>query len=387
VKRTYRIGIVGTGFIARGLLMALEEPQDLIVSRVLTRRNIHDCPEFPRQDLLTNSVNELIDNTDLVVECSGDVIHATNVADRVISAALPLVTMNSEFHVTTGSYFVNRGLITEAEGDQPGCLAALKENIVQMGFRPLVYGNVKGFLNHTPAPDEMRYWSQKQGLSLEMVTAATDGTKVQVEQTLVANGLGAEIATSGLLGVSSEDLKSGAKTLADEAKRRGCILSDYIILSKSPTRVFIVAEHDERQSGYLRYLKFGEGPFYILPQSILLIHLEIAKTIRRVLGGGGALLNNTENPTISVATIAKRPLAPGDTIKRGVGSFDVRGIASRIADNPGHIPIGLMANAVVVKPIEPGQVMSFDDVEIPESLALRAWREIEHKVLRVDASP
>jgi predicted homoserine dehydrogenase-like protein len=381
-KKTYRIGLAGTGFISKGLVMALESQPDLRVTKILTRRDIETCGEYPRQDLLTNSVDELINNTELVVECSGDVVHATAVIDQVLQASLPVVTMNSEFHITTGSYFVRRGLLTEAEGDQPGCLAALKENVVQMGFKPLVYGNVKGFHNPTPTPDQMRFWSQKQGISLEMVTAATDGTKIQVEQTLVANGLGVGIATPGLLGIVSEDLNTGAHELADESKRLGFPISDYILLPKSPTRVFIVAEHDDRQRGYLQYLKLGDGPYYVLPQNFLLIHLEIVKTIRRVLNGGGVLLNNSASPTASVAAIAKRPLGPGDTIARGVGSFDVRGMAVRIADNPGHIPIGLLAKAVVTKTIEPGQVINFDDVEIPESLALCAWREIEQKVLK-----
>jgi predicted homoserine dehydrogenase-like protein len=379
MKQTIRVGIVGTGFIARGLTMALEEQEGLVVSKVLTRRDLKKCPEFPRQELLTKSVNELIDTADIVVECSGDVIHGTTVVDKAISASIPIVTMNSELQVTTGSYFVKKGLITEAEGDQPGCLAALKENIVQMGFKPLVYGNIKGFLNHNPALDEMRFWSKKQGISLEQVTAATDGTKVQIEQALVANGLGAGIAAAGLLGIPSEDVHAGANALAKEAKRLGHPISDYILSPESPKGVFIVAEHDDRQREYLKYFKLGEGPHYVLLQSFILCHLEIVKTIRRVLQGGGVLLNNTDNPQISVAAVSKGILRPGNTISRGIGSFEVRGVAVTIADHPDHVPIGLLADAAVVKKVEPGQLVGFDDIEIPESLALHAWLDIQQR--------
>jgi len=375
-----RIGVVGSGFLASGFVMALEEHQDLAVSKVLTRTNIGQRTDFPRQDTLTNSVDKLIENSDLILECSGDAIHATDVVDKVMAASLPVVTMDSEFQVTTGSYFVRRGFITEAEGDQPGCLAALKENALQMGFRPLVYGNIKGFLNHNPTMDEMQFWAKKQNISLEMVTSFTDGTKVQIEQALVANGLGAGIATPGLFGIVSEDVSTDAKALADRAKILGHPISDYILCAKGPPGVFIVAEHDERQKAYLTYYKLGEGPYYVLLRNFHLCHLEIAKTIRRVLNGGGVLLNNSENPAIGVAAIAKRALVPGDNIGRGIGSFDVRGIAVRITDSPGHVPIGLLANAVVTGHIGPGQQISFDDVEIPESLALRAWREIEQGV-------
>ena len=103
--------------------------------------------------------------------------------------------MNSEFHVTVGSYFVDKGLVTEAEGDQPGVLAQLHEEAISMGFKPLVYGNIKGFLNENPTADDMEYWGNKSGISLDMVTSFTDGTKVQIEQTLVANGLGKSAKT------------------------------------------------------------------------------------------------------------------------------------------------------------------------------------------------
>jgi len=377
---TTKIGIVGTGFISRGLFMALEGQPDLVVSKVLTRRDIRTCSEFPRQDVLTNSVSELTDGSELVVECSGDPIHGTEVLSQVMAASLPVVTMDAELHVTTGSYFARRGFITEAEGDQPGCLAALREDAIQMGFRPLVYGNIKGFSNHNPTRDEMEFWAQKQGISLHQVTAATDGTKLQFEQALVANGLGADIVVPGMLGINCEDVNTGANILADRAKNHNCAISDYLLSPRPPAKtlpkgVFITGEHDERQHAYLSYYKLGEGPYYTLLRSFYLPHLEIVKTIKRAINGGGVLLNNGEGPAISIAAIAKRPLLPGEPIQRGVGSFEVRGIAVRIADHPDHIPIGLLANAVVARNIEPGQQISFDDVEIPESLALEAWRE------------
>jgi len=381
MKQISKIGVIGTGFIARGFVMELEGEEGLEVSKVLTRRNIQEYPEFPRQELLTNSVFEVIDHSDLVVECSGDPIHATNVINEVMEASLPVVTMNSEFQVTTGSYFVSKGFITEAEGDQPGCIASLRENAVRMGFKPLVYGNIKGFLNHNPSLTDMQFWSKKHGISLQQVTSFTDGTKIQIEQALVANGLQAGIAIPGLLGLASRDVNGGATILADGAKQLGYPISDYILSSQAPPGVFIAAEHDERQQRHLRYLKLGDGPYYILLQNFHLCHLEIAKTIRRVLSGGEVLLNNSATPIISATTIAKRALEPGYKIKRGIGGFDVRSIAIRIKENPGHLPIGLVADAVVTRRVEPGQQLCFDDVEIPDSLALRAWREIEQRVL------
>ena len=376
----YKISVIGTGFIAKGLVRLLDQHPKFSVSGVLTRSAIDKRNDFPLEHLLTNSIEKLIDNSELIVECSGDAIYATDMIDKIMSASIPVVTMNSEFHVTTGSYFVDKGLVTEAEGDQPGVLAMLHEEAISMGFKPLVYGNIKGFLNHNPTLVDMQYWSKKSGISLNMVTSFTDGTKVQIEQALVANGLHAGIAKDGLIGLSDDDMKDGGSTLAKKAKELGYPISDYLLSPKLPAGVFLAVEHNENQKDALRYYKMGDGPFYILERTFHLCHLEIIKTIQRVLTGGGVLLNNSANPTISVATIAKHDLKPGDTIKKGIGSFDVRGIAINIKNNPTHIPIGLLANAVIKKTVKAGQQLQFDDVEIPESLALHAWQNIVDRI-------
>lgn len=371
-----RIGVVGTGLIARGLTMELELQSDLELSGILTRRDITTMDNHPSHERLTNDVDTFIAGADLIVECSGDCIYGTEVIDRAMKAGLPVVTMNAELQVTTGSYFARRGLITEAEGDQPGCLAALKENAESMGFRPLVYGNIKGFLNTNPAQEDMEFWSKKNGTTLGMTTSFTDGTKVQIEQVLVANGLGAGIAQDGLLGIEADDAHAGGTVIAEKADEIGMPLSDYILAAKLPPGVFITARHDERQQDALRYYKMGMGPYYTLLVNYHLCHLEILKTIRRVLSGGGVLLNNGEQPKFSVAAVAKRNLQAGEHIVKGIGSFQVRGIAVEIARHQNHVPIGLLTDAVLIRPIEEGQIITFDDVELPESLALEAWLEV-----------
>jgi len=371
-----RVGIVGTGFIARGLSYALLEDEKLGVSRVLTRRHHEEVEGMGiEKRRLTDSVQELIDNSDIVVECSGDPIHATDVLAKVLEAGIPVVTMDSELQVTTGSWLHKKGLITEAEGDQPGSLAALQKDVLGMGFEPVVYGNIKGFLNHAPTEAEMRYWGNRAGISLDQVTSFTDGTKVQIEQVLVANGLGADIARQGLLGVECNDYRDGAVELAKRADAMGLKISDYVLSPNSPAGVFIAARHEREQAPFLRYYKLGDGPYYVLTRPFHLCHLEISKTIRRVLRGEGILLNNGDNPKVSVATVAKRRLVPGEILKRGIGGFSVRGEAINIAGNEGHLPIGLVFDVVMKRYVEPGQIINFDDVEIPESQALIAWQE------------
>ncbi len=366
-----RIGVVGTGFIARVFARLLSSTHpDLVVSRVLTRRPLGEIAGFPAGTRFTHSIHELIDSSDLVFECSGDVPHATAAIEQAMIAELPVVTMDSEFHVTTGSFFVDKGYLTEAEGDQPGCLAALRENVLQMGFTPLVYGNMKGFLDRNPKPENMAYWAGRQDFSIPMTTSFTDGTKLQVEQALVANGLGATITRDGLEGIESEDTNTGALALARMAESLGMPISDYVLCAKQYPGVFIVCRHAAEHANALRTLKLGDGPHYVIFNPYHLTAFEVVKTIRRALQGGPVLLHNSSRPSISVAAIAKVPLRAGVRIDCGIGSVLVRGEAVKASRHPEHVPIGVLTDAVLKRNIEPGEMVNYDAVDLTPSRAL-----------------
>ncbi len=381
----FRVGVCGTGFIARGFIAATQHRSDYRVSAVLSRRPPLSIKGIPRE-LLVRTAEELVEHCDLILECSGDVLHATDVIDAALRAGLPVVTMNSEFHVTTGSWFSGRGMLTEAEGDQSGSLAALAEEVTSMGFTPVIYGNTKGFLNLHPTPEEMEFWAAKQGISIDQVTAFTDGTKVHIEQALVANGLNAGIAQGKLIGPRCETLREATDLLGELAKDEGGPIADYVITPECPGGIFIAASHDSLHANSLQYFKMGPGPLYIIQRPYHLCYLEIAKTIRRVALENRPLLNNGACPGISVAAIAKCDLKPGTHIPRGLGSFVVRGECIRSADYLGHLPIGLVQNAVVRRSVKAGDIMDLDDVELPDSLALKAWQQIESRIRTAAAS-
>jgi predicted homoserine dehydrogenase-like protein len=370
------IGVSGTGYIARQLFRAIHACNDLQVANILTRRAPDALPPTIARDLLTNSLQHFIASCDLVVECSGHPLHAADVVMAAFERGLPVVTMNTEFHVTCGSAFVAEGWISEAEGDQPGCTAALARELQAMRFNPVVYGNMKGFLNHDPSADEMAYWANRQGISLEQVTAFTDGSKIQMEQALIANGFEAHILCQGLRGLKSSDRMTSAMQLAQDACNSGVSIADYVLGQDLPAGVFIVATCEASERDAMRYLKMGDGPFYYFERRFHLCGMEIPKTIRAALRGQPPLLNNGLNPTIGVAAIAKRHLPSGHTIKRGLGGFDLRGEAVRFLDAPDHVPLGLLFNAELTRDLAPGHYVTWDDVTLPPSLATTMARTI-----------
>jgi predicted homoserine dehydrogenase-like protein len=373
-----RIGIIGSGFIATGLRHLIQASPDFVTSKILTRRPVNSISGYP-EGLLTNSINEVIDHSDIVFECSGDVMHATDAILAATNAKKKVVTLNAEFHTTTGSYFVRRGdYVTDADGDQPGCLARLKQEIIGMGFEPMAYVNIKGFINLNPDRKEMEYWSDQQGIRLEQVVSFTDGTKLQIEQALVANSLGATIAPGGMTGARVESLND-MDYLVRIAEQAGQAVSDFTLCKGAPPGVLIVAKNKEadRLGKYIvGPLKTTEGLAYILLRPYHLCHLEALNTVRRVIAGEDTLINNTANPEFTIAAIAKGKIAQGSVIERGAGGFDVRGVAVKMSTNKNVVPICLLQNTRVIRDIEPGQMVSFDDVEMAESNALGFYSQI-----------
>ena len=379
---THRIvvGIVGSGFTARGLARALRRSDEFTLGPVLTRRQEANIPGFDDSEIIS-SIDALIERSGIIVECSGDPLYATDVIERAAEAGRKVVTMSAAWHVLAGSYYHGRGYITEAEGDQPGSLAALAEDGRAMGFEPLVYVNVKSFLNHTPTFEEMSHFSKLYEISLPQVMSFTDGTKLQLEQALVANGLGADILGQGMMGPAVPHIADGLELLARAAHEHGKPIADYVLTCEAPGAVMILARHDAQESAALQWFKMGEGPLYRMVRPYHLCHLEILKTLRRAAAGGSILLDNGSRPTISVAAIAKRNISAGERIEKGIGSFNARGECVRMLEHPGHLPIALLHSAVLTRAIEAGAMIMLDDVEIPDSTALKAWRAIERKTL------
>jgi predicted homoserine dehydrogenase-like protein len=63
-------------------------------------------------------------------------------------------------------------------------------------------------------------------------------------------------------------------------------------------------------------------------------------------------------------------MRPGELIERGIGGFQFRGEALKLDQNPDHVPIGLLRKTALRRAVEPGQLITFDDIDILASRAL-----------------
>ncbi len=72
MEKITKVGVVGSGFIAKGFVIALHKHPDIEISKVLTRTEIARRIDFPMPSLLTNSVDELLENSSIVTPAEAD---------------------------------------------------------------------------------------------------------------------------------------------------------------------------------------------------------------------------------------------------------------------------------------------------------------------------
>jgi predicted homoserine dehydrogenase-like protein len=392
--------LVGLGFMGFGFLSHVQVTPGLRIVLVITR----DPHRTVRQLKLSGVKCEITDNpsricanaergivsvwhdytlirvvpSEVVVEMTGDVAYGASVAIAAIDSGKHLATMNVELQATLGSpllrYATDRGLlVSDAQGDQPGSLAALIDEVRLFGFRPIMAGNIKGYLDRYATPDTIEQEAAKRGLSLKQTTAFTDGTKIALEMSLVANYCDMRILTRGMHGYQAEHVEDVLELFDwNKVPDQGCV--DYII-GDLPPGIFVVAEHlNQEQRHYLKYLKLGPGPRYLLYRPYHLCHLEAPITIAKLSLFNEVTINNSCHPQTTVVAYAKRDLKAGE-LADGIGGYCCYGMVDNL-DTAGiqdMVPIGLIKGAIMKKAIKKDSPIYWDQVELPENMAVKLW--------------
>lgn len=389
--------VVGLGFMGFGFISLTKNSNGIRVPLILSRRP-QETVEFLQKegyeavvehnpnvikDLSNKGVIAVSNDLDLiktfdnniVLEMTGTVDYGTDVALRTVEAGKHLVTMNPELQATVGSQlktlFDQKNLvITDVIGDQPGSLARLIATSKMKGFKPIMAGNMKRYLDVHATQAKMKPWADDKGLAVRQTVSFTDGTKQAIEMTLVANYFGMSLFEAGMKGPRVDQFDQIHSSFNwDEVPPEGVV--DYIIGKTLFPGVFIVAEHeDPHQQKYLRYLNLGEGPRYILFDSYHLCHLEINETIANVALYGAATINNGNAPVATTIALSKFDLKKG-TVIDGIGGDTIYGSIRKASTNAEYLPVGISHGAVLKRDIPQDTPIRLEDVELPDTPATR----------------
>ncbi|WP_369132383.1 NAD(P)H-dependent oxidoreductase [Modestobacter sp. I12A-02662] len=395
--RPVGMGLVGAGFMARGLVNQVvnstpgmqlvgvsnrtpSRAHDIVteagavpaaaesgsaVDRIAARGEVAVTDDF--------SVLLASDRVDVVVDATGSVPFGAELALACIAAGKHLVLLNAEVDATLGPLLVTRadaaGIVyTGADGDQPGVQMNLIRFVRQLGLTPRVAGNIKGLQDPYRNPTTQEGFAKRWGQDPWMVTSFADGTKVSVEQALVANAAGLTVHERGMLGMDHTghvDELTGVYDVEELRALGGAV--DYVVGAKPGPGVYVLAEHDDpKQRHYLELYKLGTGPLYSFYTPYHLCHFEVPTTVARAALLGDATIRPAGAPLVDVVTVAKTDLAAGTELDRP-GGYHYYGEAERadVTHGSGLLPVGLAEGARLLRDVAKDEVIRYGDVELP----------------------
>lgn len=411
-NRPIRVGLVGAGFMGRGLVnQIVNSTPGMDVVAIANRtvatavRAYTEAGLEPVEVSTTAQVEAMVakgvpavlgdafallaaENVDVLVDVTGAVEFGARVTVAAIERGLPVVTMNAELDGTVGPLLAHRAraagvVLTGADGDQPGVQANLLRFVRGIGVTPLVAGNIKGLQDEYRTPTTQQAFAEKWGQDPYMVTSFADGTKVSFEQAIVANAFGFTVGERGMYG---RDHAGHVDELTqtydvDELRELGGVV-DYVVGAKPGPGIYVLGTHDDpKQRHYLNLYKLGEGPLYSFYTPYHLCHFEVPNTIVRAVDFADAALSPPAGQRVDVVATAKQDLKAGHTVD-GLGGYDTYGVAesSPVTRAERLLPMGVAEGCTLVRDVAKDAVLTYDDVTLPPGRLVDALREEQEKL-------
>jgi predicted homoserine dehydrogenase-like protein len=330
------------------------------------------------------------ERVDAVVEATGEIEFGAQTAVAAIDHGKHVVLMNAELDATVGPILKARAdragvIITDTDGDEPGVAMNLYRYVQALGFKPVLAGNIKGFIDRHRTPETQAEFAARHNQKPPMITSFADGTKLSMEAAILANATGFEVACRGMEGPSYGHVREMAGHFQlDRLLERGLV--DYVLGAEPGTGAFVVGYGDNPiRAQYMSYFKMGDGPLYLWYQPWHLPNFDLPLTIARAVLFHDAAVAPRGAPHCEVVAIAKRGLAAGEVLD-GIGGFDCYGlienaVAARAED---LLPMGLAEGCRLVRDIPEDSAISFEDVTVPDDrLADALWNEQQELFTKV----
>jgi predicted homoserine dehydrogenase-like protein len=397
--RPIRIGMLGAGFMAKGIAnQIINTSPGIRLAGVYSRRTdtatgLFAYAEAPVAPVIAESPGEAADavrrdvpfvttdhevlcgaeGIDVIIDVTGAVEFGAHAALHAFEHGKHVILMNAELDATLGPilqvYAKRHGVLLSAcDGDQPAVEINLFRFVKGLGLIPRVMGNIKGLQDRYRTPTTQQAFAQRWGQNPSMVTSFADGTKVNVEQAVVANATGMGVAKRGMLGY---DHRAHVDELTrvydvDMLRELGGVV-EYVVGAQPGPGVFCLAEHtDPRQQHYLNLYKLGEGPLYSFYTPYHLCHFEVPNTIARVALFGDTAGRPLNGPMVEVCAVAKRNLSSGEVLD-DCGHYMTYGEGANSSEmrEKRYLPIGLAVGSRLLRDIPQDSVITYDDVALP----------------------
>mgnify|MGYP005842686217 FL=1 len=410
--RHIRVGLIGAGqmgtdIVSQVTLMPSQEiviAADIDLNRATAAYHIAGHPEgrVAVAETLDDVNRALLDDrlvavgdyhlvtdapqVEAVIEATGIPEVSARASLRTIRQHKHLITMSVETDITVGAllnwYAEQHGVIyAVGAGDEPTALYELYDFARALGLTIVAAGKGKNNpLNRDAVPEDLAHEAARRGLTPEMLIEFVDGSKTMIEMACVANATGLVPDVFGMHGprINIAQFKDTFALRADGGVLNRLGVVDYVIGDLAPG-VFLVFTTDKarlREALILRDM--GTGPNYVLLRPFHLCSMEVPLSVAQAVLQGKSTMHPLPRPVAEVASVAKRDLAPGTILERigGRTHYGMTGLATDSARER-WLPIGIAKGAVVHRRVAKGEVITYDDVSLPEGSTVVRLRQLQ----------
>lgn len=391
-----RVGIVGAGYMGRGIASQLLRPPAGMRLAAISNRTLSKAEDALRASgrkefEVVRTVQQLdsaishgqvsvtddamllcsASNIDVIIDATSDLECGAAVVVSALEHRKHVVLLNAVLDATVGpilkTYADRNGVvITYTDGDEPGVAVNLFRFVKTIGLRPVAAGNLKGLLDPYRNPDTQKAFAERVNQTASMITSFADGTKLSMECTILANSTGLRVGKRGMYGPKCAHVKDALNLFPREQLVHGGLV-DFLIGAEPHTGVFVIGHgEDPVNAQYMNFFKMGDGPFYLFYTPFHLPQVQVISTIARAALFHDATTSPIGRPVCDVLTIAKRDLRAGEMLD-GIGGFTCYGVIENadVAQRQDALPMGLSERCRLKRNIPKDQTITYNDVELP----------------------
>ena len=399
------IAVVGAGYVGTGVVHSIAQSPGMNPSLVVNRNTeravaaLTDLGIATDDVVVSDSVDELASAIragqpavtshagvvadlpiEVVVEATGALDYGTETILAMLDAGKHVVSFNAESDALLGWLFHERArsndvIYTIADGDQPGVLFRLHQQVEAMGFEVTASLNCKRHLDVHQNPDTGAGYAARDTTSAHMTTSFGDGTKMQVEQAVVANATGLIPDVRGMHGIEST-VATASVDIPAALSAPGRV--DFTLGGDFGAGVGVIAQHPNHDlhEKAMRFYKMGDGPDYFFFRPYHLVHLEVPMTIAELLLDREPLVTIDEPHVAEVMAIAKKDLTSGEQLDC-IGGFSAYGHIDTAENAKGFLPVGLVEYAKTTAAVAQDEAIPLSAVALDDSkTVVREWKQL-----------
>ena len=194
-----RVALVGAGYMGRGIaleivtamvgmkLVAVSNRRLSEAKRAYTEAGVDSVVTVSSADELEGAIAKgryavtedamllcRAGNIEAIIDATGEVEFGAHVAMEAIKHGKHVIMMNAELDSSIGpilKVYADRAgvVLTYTDGDEPGVAMNLYRFVKSIGYKPVMMGQIKGFLDRYRNPDTQKAFAEKHKQKAAMV--------------------------------------------------------------------------------------------------------------------------------------------------------------------------------------------------------------------------